>query len=83
MTLIGLSTFKGHFLTAKLLKVEVDKIYLYPLGGISKFNLELNSSQIIELLILIAGPIFQFLAALLLTILLPNYIELVKIYHFL
>ena len=29
----------GHFLSAKLLKVEVNKIYLYPLGGISKFFL--------------------------------------------
>lgn len=72
----------GHFLTAKLLKVEVDKIYIYPLGGISKFNLELNSPQIVELIILIFGPIFQIFAYLLLSKILIDYKELVKMYHY-
>lgn len=72
----------GHFLAAKLLKIEVDKIYLYPLGGISKFNLELNTSPIIEMIILISGPIFQIFACQLLIKLLPNYIDLVKAYHY-
>lgn len=72
----------GHFLVAKLLKVEVNKIYLYPLGGISKFNLDLNSSPIIELLILISGPIFQVIAAQTLITILPSYTDLVKIYHY-
>ena len=72
----------GHFLTAKLMKVEVDKIYIYPLGGITKFNLELNSPQIVELIILIFGPIFQIIAYLLLSNILIDYKELIKMYHY-
>ena len=56
---------------ALLLKVEVKKIYLYPLGGISKFFLPLNASYKKEFLILIAGPIFQQIAKILLIIILP------------
>ena len=41
----------GHFIFAKKMNVEVDKIYIYPLGGISKFNLELNTKPIIEFII--------------------------------
>ena len=67
---------------AKILKVEVDKIYLYPLGGISKFNLDLNSPPLTEIVILLAGPIFQFIAFVLLLFLLPKYNQLIKMYHY-
>lgn len=67
---------------AKLLKVEVDKIYLYPLGGISKFFLPLNASYFKELLILISGPIAQVLANLFLQLLLPKYHQLISLYHY-
>lgn len=50
----------GHFFCAVIFKVEVDKIYIYPFGGISKFNLSLNESLYKEFLILIMGPLFQF-----------------------
>ena len=33
----------GHFLVAKLLKVDVKKIYIYLLGVIIKFNMSLNT----------------------------------------
>ena len=52
----------GHCLFAKINNIEIEKVYIYPLGGISKFNMELNTKKNIELIILIAGPIFQFLA---------------------
>lgn len=71
----------GHFLVAKLLKVEVNKIILYPLGGISKFFLPLNASFQKELLILLAGPLFQILAKSILIIILPRYAEIIRIYH--
>ena len=71
----------GHFITAKILKVEVDKIYIYPLGGISKFFLPLNASFLKELLILIAGPLSQVLAALILKISMPEYNKLIISYH--
>ncbi len=72
----------GHFLCAIILKIEVDKIYIYPLGGISKFNLSLNSSIKKEFLILVMGPIFQELAKNLLLILLPKYHTMILFYHY-
>lgn len=67
---------------ASLLKVEVDKIYLYPLGGISKFYLPINAPIAKELLILISGPIFQEFTKILLIMLLPQYKDLINIYHY-
>ena len=49
----------GHFLTAVFFRIEVDKIYIYPFGGVSKFNISLNESLLKEFLILIMGPLFQ------------------------
>ena len=65
---------------AYLLGVEVDKIYIYPLGGISKFNMPLNISIKKEFLILISGPLFQFVAYFILNIIF-NDKELIKTYH--
>ena len=67
---------------AKILNVEVKKIYLYPLGGISKFFLPLNSSFLKEFLILIAGPISQEIAKILLLFLLPKEKEIILMYHY-
>ncbi len=49
----------GHFLTAKVFNWKVDKIYIYPLGGLTKFNERINVSFIEELLVTLMGPIFQ------------------------
>ncbi len=49
----------GHFLAAKLFNWKVDKIYIYPLGGVTKFNENINKPLIEEFLITIMGPIFQ------------------------
>lgn len=68
-------------MTAKILKVEVDKIYLYPLGGISKFCLPLNASIFKELIILIAGPLSQLLASYILIKVLPQYSNLTYNYN--
>ncbi len=51
---------------AKLFKFEIDKIYFYPYGGISKFNLQMNVSLNKELVVLIMGPLFQMIAFLVL-----------------
>ena len=71
----------GHFLIAKILNIEVDKIYFYPLGGISKFNLQYNEKFIKELLIIISGPIAQHLTSILLVFLMPKYTQLIQNYH--
>lgn len=72
----------GHVLLAYLEKVEIKSIYLYPLGGISKLNIPLNISPLKEIIILIAGPLFQFLAYFILLRLMPTYKEVIKEYHF-
>ena len=71
----------GHFLVAKLLKVDVKKIYIYPLGGITKFNMPLNTKNIIEFLVLIAGPLFQNIAYFILIYLFPYDKELILNYN--
>ena len=51
----------GHFFTAKYFNWEIDKIYIYPLGGLTKFKTLINKPLKEELLVTIMGPIFQIL----------------------
>ena len=67
---------------AYILGIKINEIYIYPLGGISKFNMDLNISIKKELLILINGPVFQHLAYLLLLILMPTKKDLINTYHY-
>ena len=72
----------GHFIIAKILKIEVIKIYLYPLGGITKLNMDLNISILKEIIVLIAGPIFQIFAYIFLKNIFNNYSNMIIIYHY-
>ena len=56
----------GHFLMAKVFNWKIDKIYIYPLGGITRFNDKINKPFIEELLVAIMGPIFQTVLTILL-----------------
>lgn len=56
----------GHFLIAKLLNWKIDKIYIYPLGGLTKFKESINKPFHEELLVTIMGPIFQIIVTILL-----------------
>lgn len=40
---------------------QIDKVCLYPYGGVTKFNEDINRKLSEELLILITGPIFQII----------------------
>ena len=70
----------GHFFMAYLLHFDVDKIYFYPWGGISKFTTQLNVSIKKEFLVLISGPIFQIIIYIILknTMFFLNYIPLLE-----
>ena len=59
----------GHLITAIVFDWKIDKIYIYPLGGITKFNCRINKPLIEELLVAIMGPVFQMI----LTIFLRKY----------
>ena len=51
----------GHFITARLFNWKIDKIYIYPLGGITRFNDRINKPFKEELLVAIMGPLFQII----------------------
>ena len=68
----------GHAITGITLGYHMDKIIIYPYGGITKFNLPLNILIKRELLILIMGPIFQIVGYLIL----KNYFSNISIYHY-
>ena len=73
----------GHFLVAKLLGWNTDKIYIYPYGGITKFNEKVNVKLKEEFLVLIAGPITQVLFFLSFSKILPErYQETLTTYHY-
>ena len=54
----------GHMLTGLLFNWKIDKIYIYPLGGLTKFNDRVNRPLSQELLVTIAGPIFQVILSI-------------------
>ena len=72
----------GHFVTAILLKIEPDKIYIYPFGGVSKLNIDLNESIKKEFIVLIMGPIMQFIFSYLLINIFSDYTELINTYNY-
>ena len=72
----------GHFLTARFFNVELDKIYIYPLGGIAKFYIPYNYSRLKELIVLINGPLSQELGKVLLIHLFPQHTNMISIYHY-
>jgi len=72
----------GHSLVAYILGIKIEEIRIYPLGGISKFAMPLNTSPIKELLILIAGPLFQEFAYLFLVLIIPAIKDLISVYHY-
>lgn len=72
----------GHFMMAFFLGCEIDKIYIYPMGGISKFKMDLNIGITSEFLILLMGPIFQMIAFNILVILMPKYYQVISIYNY-
>ncbi len=68
---------------AHLLQLNVDKIIIYPLGGITKINMDVNTSNRKEFLVLINGPLFQWIGFFLLLLLLPREKKFIISYHFL
>lgn len=74
----------GHFLTAIILKFDVDKIYVYPFGGVSKFNIDLNESIFKEFIVLMMGPVFQIIFFILLCKIsyFNSYIKILETYNY-
>ena len=70
----------GHYLISHIFKYKIDKIYIYPFGGLIKYNEIIDKPLYQELLITIGGPLNQFLIYLLIFILYKN--NLISNYFF-
>ena len=68
----------GHSIMGVIYGYQLEKIALYPYGGITIFNLPLNIPLKKELHILLAGPLFQIIGYFLLSIFFHN----ITIYHY-
>ena len=51
----------GHYITAKLHSIEVNKIIIYPYGGLTQINSPINTKISIDLKIAISGIVFQLI----------------------
>jgi len=51
----------GHILITKLLNFKIISITLFPFGALTKLDMKLNDSVFKDLLIALAGPIFQII----------------------
>lgn len=56
----------GHIVTGLLFKWKIDKVIIFPFGGLTIFNQKINTSSLEEFIIAIAGIIFQTVFLLLL-----------------
>ena len=51
----------GHYITSIIFKYKVDKIIIYPCGGVTKLNTIINTNITKDLLVAVSGIIFQTL----------------------
>ena len=68
----------GHAITGIMEGYKLNKITLYPYGGITILNLPINIPLKKELFILIMGPIMQIVGYFLL----KNFFSDIKVYHY-
>ncbi len=68
----------GHAITGMILGYELDKIIIYPYGGLTLFNFPINIPLKSELLILIMGPIFQIIGYFILSFTFSN----IRLFHY-
>ena len=70
----------GHAITGILLGFKLDKIIIYPYGGLTKFNNLENINLNKELIMLIMGPLCQIITYI---ILITNFkYPYIKVYHY-
>lgn len=62
----------GHYLTARYYNYQIDKIVIYPYGGITKLNTKINTNIEKDLQIAISGPLIQCIYYLIIFFLYQN-----------
>lgn len=70
----------GHALTGILLGYKIDRIKLFPYGGVTLFKPNYNTPLKKELLVLIMGPLFQVLGYFILKVFVE--VDYLKFYHY-
>ena len=55
----------GHILTSLLFKWKIDKVIILPFGGLTKYNIKINTPLFQQFIVSISGIIFQILFYLL------------------
>jgi stage IV sporulation protein FB len=68
----------GHFFVAYLFKYKIIKVTIYPFGGCTELEYNINSSFFSEFLIIISGPLLQ----LLFTFIIYKYYPFVPLYFY-
>lgn len=71
----------GHYFFSIIVKFKFDKIIIYPFGGITLYNEELNVSINKELFVLIGGITFQLLFLMLIYFLYNNGIVNIRVFE--
>ena len=71
-TLIILVHELGHYFIAKLNNFKIDKIIIYPYGGITKINININENINKELSVAIGGILIQLILYLVIYMLYKN-----------
>ena len=71
---INLSHEFGHYFVSKIFKWNIDKIYLYPFGGLIKYNEKIDKPFKEEFIISISGIISQSIIYFIFLFLYKNYI---------
>ena len=88
LSIIILSHEFGHYFTSILFNWNIDKIYLYPFGGLIKYNEKIDKPFIEEFFIAISGPLNQILIYTILLFLFKRHIiniyffNIIKNYHY-
>ena len=75
----------GHYLASVVMKINVDKIIIYPYGGLTRINDKINISINRELIVSISGIIFQIIYYYIIInthIFRDSTIELFYLYHY-
>lgn len=78
----------GHYFMSRVFKWNIDKVYIYPFGGLIKYNEKIDKPFIQEFLITIMGPLNQIITYLIIVLLfkyniINNYFyNIIKNYHY-
>lgn len=85
LLIIILSHEFGHYFASKKFKWNIDKIYLYPFGGLIKYNEKIDKPFLEEFIIAISGIANQSIVFILCIFIFKNntyFLNIIKNYHY-